>query len=70
MHTLPYTVRALIFLPDGELRLERPAETYATSAEARVICDEVLAAHRAGSIRSVVQVHDALGGRVDTCDDR
>jgi hypothetical protein len=69
MSTLPYTVRALIFSPDGELHLERPVETYATPAEARVVCNEVLAAHQAGSIRSLVQVHDAFGGRVDACDD-
>lgn len=70
MPALSYSVRALIFSPDGELHLERPAETYATSAEARVVCNEVLAAHRAGSIESLVQVHDPCGGRVDTCDDR
>lgn len=69
MHAMPYTVRALIFSPEGDLRLERPAKTYATSADARVVCNEVLAAHRARSIRSVVQVHDAFGGRVDPCND-
>ncbi len=69
MHAQSYTVRSLIFSPDGEMRLERPAETYTTSSEARKVCNEVLAAHRVGSIRSVVQVHDAFGGRVDTCDD-
>jgi hypothetical protein len=69
MHGLPYTLRALIFSPDGDMRLERPAGTYATSAEARVVCNEVLATHRIGAIRSLVQVHDAFGGRVDACDD-
>jgi hypothetical protein len=69
MHVLPYTVRALIFSRDGDLRLERPAETYATSADARAACNEVVATHRALSIRSVVQVHDAFGGRVDPRND-
>jgi hypothetical protein len=69
MHALSYTVRTLIFSPDGEMRLERPAKTYATSSEARKVCNEVLAAHQAGAIRSLVQVHDAFGGRVDTCND-
>jgi hypothetical protein len=70
MHALAYSVRALIFSADGELHLERPPQTYATSAEARVICNEMLAAHRAEAIKSLVQVHDVFGGRVDACDDR
>ena len=69
MRTLPYTVRTLIFSPDGEMRLERPTEIYATSSEARIACNEVLASHKAGAIRSLVQVHDAFGGRVDACND-
>ena len=70
MRAPPYTVRTLIFSPDGELRLERPEETYPTFAEARMVCNEVRAAHQAGAIRSLVQVHDAFGGRVDACEDR
>jgi hypothetical protein len=69
MHALPYTARALIFSANGDMRLERPAGTYATSAEARIACDEVLAAHRVDDVRSLVQVHDAFGGRVSACDD-
>jgi hypothetical protein len=69
MHAQSYTVRTLIFSPDGEMRLERPAETYTTSSAARKACNEVLAVHRAGAIRSLVQVHDAFGGRVDACND-
>lgn len=69
MHAQSYTVRTLIFSPNGEMRLERPSETYATSSEARKVCNEVQAAHQAGAIRSLVQVHDAFGGRVDTCND-
>lgn len=69
MHAQSYTVRTLIFSPDGEMRLERPSETYATSSEARKVCNEVQAAHQAGAIRSLVQVHDAFGGRVDACND-
>lgn len=69
MRVPSYTVRTLVFSPDGEMRLERPAETYATSSEARMVCNQVIAAHRAGAIRSLVQVHDAFGGRVDACND-
>jgi hypothetical protein len=70
MHVLPFfTVRALIFSPDGKMRLERPEEIYETPAEARAVCNAVLAAHRANSICSVVQVHNTFGGRVDVCDD-
>ncbi|SFT29968.1 hypothetical protein SAMN04487845_1635 [Methylobacterium sp. yr668] len=54
MRVPSYTVRTLVFSPDGEMRLERPAETYATSSEARMVCNEVIAAHRAGAIRSLV----------------
>lgn len=45
MHALAYHVRALIFSPDGALHLERPPQTYTTSAEARVVCNKVLAGH-------------------------
>lgn len=69
MHPMPYTVRTLIFSPDGEMHLDRPAQTYATSAEARIVGNAVLAAHRAGKIKSLVQVHDIFGGRVDACHD-
>lgn len=69
MHHQAYTVRALIISSDGGMHLERASQTYATSVEARAVCDALRAAHQARSIRSLVQVHDVFGQRVDACDD-